>query len=55
MHIHHALQQGMKTVEVRSVDTEVIVILIGAFYELVKLKLLQIYWLHLGQEGTTDF
>ena len=36
MHIHHTLQQGMKTVEVRSVDTDVIVIFIGAFYELVK-------------------
>ena len=36
MHIHHALQQGMNRVEVRSVDTDVVVIFIGAFYELVK-------------------
>ena len=36
VHIHHALQQGMKKVEVRSVDTDVIVILIGVFYELLK-------------------
>ena len=36
VHIHHALQQGMKKVEVHFVDTDVIVILIGVFYKLLK-------------------
>ena len=55
VHTHHALQQGMKKVEVRSVDPDVVVIFIGVFYELLKLNLLQIYGLHLEQERTTDF
>ena len=34
MHIVHALEQGMKTIEVRTADVDVIAILAGAFFEL---------------------
>ena len=33
VHIVHALEQGMKTIEVRTVDTIVIAILAGAFFK----------------------
>ncbi len=36
VHIHHALLQGIQKVEVHSVDTNVVVILVGVFYELLK-------------------
>ena len=35
-HIQHALQLGMSRIQVRTVDTDVIVILAGAFYELIR-------------------
>ena len=34
VHIIHALQQGMKTVKVRTADTDVIAILVGTFFDL---------------------
>ena len=34
VHILNALEQGMKSVQVRTVDTDVVIILAGAFYEL---------------------
>ena len=34
IHILHALQQGMMTVKVCTVDTDVVVILAGALYDL---------------------
>ena len=34
VHILNALEQGMKSVNVRTVDTDVVIILAGAFYEL---------------------
>ena len=49
VHIHHALQQGMKKkVEVHSVDTDVIVILIGVFYELLKTQSFADIWVAFG-------
>ena len=48
VHIHRALQQGMKKVEVRSVDTDVVVILIGVFYELVKTQSSTDIWVAFG-------
>ena len=34
VHVMHALQQGEKTIPVRTVDTDVVVILVGTFYDL---------------------
>ena len=31
VHIAHALQQGMKIIEVRTIDTDLIIILAGAY------------------------
>ena len=55
MHIHHALQQGIKTVEVRSVDTDVVVTFIGAFYELVKTQSSAYILVAFGTGRNTDF
>ena len=38
VHIQHALQQGMKNIEVCTVDTDVVTILVAAFYELVTIQ-----------------
>ena len=34
VHILHALEQGMKIIKVRTVDTDVITILVGAYFNL---------------------
>ena len=34
VHIEHALQQGMKKIEIRTVDTDIVIVLVGAFYDL---------------------
>ena len=36
VHVLHALQQVMKKIEICTVDTDVIIILMGAFHKLVK-------------------
>jgi hypothetical protein len=38
VHILHALEHGSKTVQVRTVDTDVVIILAGAFCELIKIQ-----------------
>ena len=38
MHILHALELGMRTFEIHTVDTDVITILAGAFFELTLLR-----------------
>lgn len=38
VHIVHALQHGAKTVQVRTVDTYVLVILVGHFFDLLQLQ-----------------
>lgn len=48
VHIHHALEQGMKKVEVRSVDTDVVIILVGVFYELIKTQSSADIWVAFG-------
>ena len=35
VHVPHALQQGLSTVQVRTVDTDVVVVLIGVFHKLL--------------------
>ena len=35
VHIVHALQQGMRKIEIRTVDTHIIVILAGVYFKLV--------------------
>ena len=34
IHVNHAIMQGAKIIEIRTVDTDVIVILVGIFHEL---------------------
>jgi hypothetical protein len=48
VHILHALGHGSKTVQVRRVDTDVVIILAGAFYELIKIKQLADVWIAFG-------
>ena len=36
VHIQHALEQGMKIIQVRTVDTDVVTILVGAYFNLVR-------------------
>ena len=45
----------MKKVEVRSVDTDVVVILIGVFYERVKTQSSTDIWFAFGTGKTTGF
>jgi len=44
VHVLHALQQGMKTTEVRTMDTDIIVILVGAFLGSIPCKDLCRIW-----------
>ena len=55
VNIHHALEQEMKKVEVCSVDTDVIVILIGVFYELVKTQSSADIWVAFGTGKNYNF
>ena len=48
VHIQHALQQGMKTIEVQTVDTDVVVILVGVFYDLHAIQPLADIWIAFG-------
>ena len=48
VHIQHALQQGMKNTEVRTVDIDVVIILVAAFYELVTIQPLADIWVAFG-------
>ena len=48
MHVQHALQHGMHTIEIRTVDTDVIVILAGVFYELCTIQPLADIWIAFG-------
>ncbi len=44
VHLLHALEQGMKTVKVCTVYTDVVIILAGAFYELSQTQPLADIW-----------
>jgi hypothetical protein len=55
VHILHALGQGMKTVKVRTVDTDVVVILSGIFYELLVTQPLLDIWVAFGMGKSYRF
>ena len=38
VHVQHVLRQGLQTIEIRTVDTGIIVILAGVFYELCRIE-----------------
>jgi len=48
VHVVHALQQGLKTVQLRTVDTDVIVILAGQFHDLLAIQPLADIWVAFG-------
>jgi len=48
VHILHALEQGLKRIEVCTVDTDVIVILVGVFFELTKIQSCIDLWIAFG-------
>ena len=48
VHVLHALQQGLKTVQVRTVDTDVIVVLAGQFHDLLVIQPLADIWVAFG-------
>ena len=47
-HVLHALQQNMKIIEIRTVDTDVIVILAGVFNDLLVIQPLADIWVAFG-------
>ena len=55
VHILHALHQGMKSVKVRTVDTDVVVILIGAFFVLSQTQPLADIWVAFGMSKNYRF
>ena len=48
IHILHALEQGLKKIQVRTVDIDVIVILIGALFELTITQPFADIWIAFG-------
>ena len=48
VHVLHALEHGNKTVLVRTVDTNVIAILVGMFHDLIIVQLLADIWVAFG-------
>ena len=48
VHVQHALQQGARSVIVRTVDTDVIVILAGVFHDLLVIQPLADIWVAFG-------
>ena len=48
VHVLHALMQGGKTIQVRTVDTDVVVILAGTFHDLIASQLLADIWVAFG-------
>ena len=48
VHIRHALEQGAETVLIRTVDTDVVVILICIFFDLVTIKPSSDFWIAFG-------
>ena len=49
MRIVHALQQGMKKIEVRTIDVDVIIILAGAYNKLALAYQLEDIWVACGK------
>ena len=48
VYVSHALEQGLKTIAVRTVDTDVIVILAGVFFKLTATNPLADIWVTFG-------
>ena len=48
VHIRHALEHGAETVLVRTVDTDVVVILVGLFFDLVTIRPSCDFWIAFG-------
>ena len=48
VHILHALKQGLKRIQVHTVDTDVIVILVGDFVKLIRAQPLADIWIAFG-------
>ena len=48
VHIQHALEHGAETVLVRTVDTDVVVILVGLFFDLVTIQPSCDFWIAFG-------
>ena len=48
VHIRHALEHGAETVLVRTVDTDVVVILVGLFFDLVTIQPSSDFWIAFG-------
>ena len=55
VHVPHALQQGLTTVQVRTVDTDVVGVLIGVLHKLLLSSPRLIFGSPLESERTTDF
>ena len=55
VHILNALEQGMKSVKVCTVDTDVVIILAGAFYELCQTQPLADIWIAFGMSKKYRF
>ena len=55
VHVLHALQQGVKKIEICTVDTDVIIILMGAFHKLVKTQPVADIWVAFGMEKSYRF
>ena len=55
MLILHLLEQELKTVKVCTIDSEVVVILVGAFVELTKAQLLADIWIAFGMGKDVRF
>ncbi len=54
VHIQHAVDQGAKTLLVRTVDTDVVVILVGLYFQLVTNQQLCDLWVAFGMGKNSD-
>ena len=55
VHILHALNQGMQSIKVRTVDTDVVVILVGAFFDLLQNQPTAKIWVAFGMSKNYRF
>ena len=55
VHVLHALTHGAKTILVRTVDTDVVVILAGTFHDLVATQPLASIWVAFGMDNNYRF
>lgn len=55
VHVLHALNQGMKSIKVRTVDTDVVIILVGAFFDLLQNQPMADTWIAFGMSKNYRF